>query len=300
MTTEDQNTTLAVADRRYKTLVDEISHTLLLAEEDVLLRYHHIGKLYADFEAASETPKYRSRTVDKLLEDLVARGAMSDAGNGRRFLYWARDVYSTYPDSKALSDLAHKGVGVSHLKMLLPLAVPDRQLIEAQMFDQNGRAISTRQLAEKIDSAKSQLKATPVDRIRESLDAPPMKSVSAEVTGEPTEAASTSVDAAPLATPEQAPAADETTKGVTKSALSPREKSIQNPVKVIGKAEKVCSQLLEALPDAIIAIKESSSIGFDKDSAHQAFKKALSELRSVLRSIHETVPDVLSAVEAEI
>jgi len=268
-----------------------------------LQRYHTLGGLFAEFQSKVAADKTAALTIDHLVADLQAAGAFPDIEDPRRFLYWARAVYESFPDIAVLEKLAVRGFTVSHAKLLYALPSKSREVVETIIFSNPDELPSTRELTDIIDALK---KKEADDRAAITQDAVdtiddggprqvplPQADRNVEFVAEDDDEAipATGDEAIPDAGPSDTPVPD----GANPSSAGSKTYT-KAPLAVMKDCDKVLTKLRDKLTDVAIMVREYQQIGYNNDTYD---RKVLDTFRVFMSDLLKT-DEMLDAVTKDI
>lgn len=305
-------------DRRYQALLSRVVDTCMHASLDALKRYHHVGKLVAEFYAAQETTKYGSRTMAQLVEDLQDPIAeLAQIKNVRRFLYWAKNCFDTYPDFADIEGLASRGFTISHGKLMFGLPSEVQQRVTEKMLTEEGRLVPSTELKDLIEMEKAAAANAKASEATEALvgeddeddeddEIPPQAAtttataVEAPVAGGGEGGANDEDGDSAGDTPAAATVGTDRPEGVPATGAPARERTIGSPKKVMGRFLKALTNVSESVPDACIVVREASKIGFNSDAAFASHVEQLREIRAAAAAMIEPVQALMEVIDEEI
>lgn len=281
-------------DAKYLELVQGFQEIFIDGEAANLKRYHRFGELFSDFCLGITTKKWGSRTVDTLVDDLKANGLLSTLKDPKRFMYWAKNVYDTYPDFKALESLAHKGFTVTHAKLLFSVESELLPGVTEQLIE-NDKVVSTRELETIIGGFS---KTAALERIQQVVGESAPIAADAPVVAAHTAPAAPTSSAAPAAKDDKSERDDKDDKPAKdKKDSAVGGDAAAHPLKTIKQVEKTASKLLATIPDAFIAVRAASKTGFDSDKAQKNYNTELANLKSSLNGMLEPIAALLKEIE---
>jgi hypothetical protein len=276
-------------DTAYNKLITDLQAAFVTGEAANLIRYHRFGELFAEFCTGIDSRKYGTRTVDTLVDDLKNNGLLASLSDPKRFLYWAKNLYDTYPDQKKLKELAGKGFTMSHAKLLFAIEPELLQSVSDQMLDDKGAMVSTRELT---DIIRGMSKDRAFEKLVEVVGETPTPAVNQTVEQATAPAAAAPSDDAPAAPAGKAAKPE-------KSSKAPKDDSGPiNALKVIKGLSKTSDKLLTGLADGFLAIKAADKTGFDSDKAQKNFSKMAGDLRDSLSRMQEPIAELVKELEA--
>jgi len=277
-------------DVAYKKLVDDLHNAFVVGEAANLIRYHRFGQLFSDFCRGLDTRVYGARTVETLVDDLRGTGLMANLADPKRFLYWAKNLYDTYPDKEKLKDLACQGFTMSHAKLLFAIEPELLQQVSEQMLGADGKILSTRELTNIIHGMT---KDRAFEKLVEVVGETPAPAVNQTV-----EQASIPMPTAPAPTDEPEGKPDKPSKD-TKPSKAPKDDSGPiNALKVIKGLSKSADKLLTSLADGFLAVKAADKTGFDSDKAQKNFKEQINNLHDSLSRMQEPIAELVKTLDA--
>jgi hypothetical protein len=242
-----------------------------------LKRYHSIGELFDEFCDGIERNLYGDSTVQRLADDLQAKGILSDIQNPVRYLYWSRAVYQFDPSFGRLKTLAARGFSVTHAKLIFSLTDTVRdKVLQALMSSE--QVPSTRELEQQLRLTASSEAALAVaelakEKIPEAGDTVAPTTQTAPAGTEP-------VIQAP-----STPSDDKPPKTEKKDKSEPvKTDAAAHPLKAIKALEKLVSRMVIAIPDGFIAVTTAEKEGFDSDKAMKNYATEVSNLKSAVDS----------------
>jgi len=295
--------TLSMPERRYQALVSKIADGCRAVEGANLKRYHTIGSLFAEFMQGLERNKYGDASADKLAEDLQEEGVLTEIMDVRRWLYWAKALFETYPDIAKLEELSKRGFSVTHAKKLLQFSEEVRQEAESQMI-QDGHVISSRELDELVKTINQR-------RIASAATAAAEESRTTREGGEEAEGVE-EVEIEDLTegsveegeTAEEAPvdegAAERPDRATATGRPTITERTVTNPLKAIRDVEKAVTKASSGIPNAFIVLRESAQLGFDSDAAQGRYYDHLRSLKANAQALMEPMNELLRGIEEEL
>jgi hypothetical protein len=263
--------------------------------------YYYMGEIYDEFVEANGTPKYGSRTVDTLVNDLMARDFFDSRisiDSAKRFMYWAKNTWDFFEDVAQLRAMASKGLTMSHARILFSIEKEeDISKVLEKAYGEDGRMVTCAELQslatslarlEAVDVVKSIEDTTP-GSVAEAIPAP-VKAEGIPVAAKPSDPPKDEKDEKP-GKPEKAEKPEKTPKA------APSEPKVASPLKAVNQLETLVSKSVIALPDALIAIKEVGQRGFNSDKAEKKFKEAVANLKCSLRDAIEPYQALLEEIK---
>lgn len=289
------------ADQTYKTLVLKILDQLRTWEGANLLRYHRIGRLFAEFTDGLDCGRYgRGASVIQLAADLHTNGVLVDFDDPRRMLYHAKALFVMHPEERELAVLAAAGYSVTHSK-LIAACTPEHRPAILQAAVRDNRFVSTRELRELIVAAHAapSLEAPAETAAEPAVEVPPAAQFAGDGGPAPTTPDVTYVappdtpgnPELPTPTPEAAPA------GATTNTV--RDRTVP-PTKTLNSIEKLLHKLNDVVPDVFIVIRESAQIGYDSPTAHQQYIDTLREISGTSKTVRDTLNALIAEIDGEI
>ncbi len=264
-----------------------------------LQRYHTLGGLFAEFQSKVAADKTAALTIDHLITDLQAAGAFPDIDDHRRFLYWARAIYESFPDIAVLEKLAVRGFTVSHAKLLYTLPDKSREVIETIIYSNPDEIPSTRELGDIIDALKKKEADDKAAAAQDSTVAIndggprqvplPQPDRNVEFIAEDDDAPGD--ETIPDAGPSDTPVPD----GANPSAAGSKEYT-KAPLAVMKSCDKVLTKLRDQLTDVAIMVREYQQIGYNNDTFD---RKVLDTFRVFVSDLQKT-GEMLGAVTKDI
>ena len=304
----------------YDGLVSQAADIQKSSERSQLRAYWTLGDLVVAFQLQKKSGFFPNQTIETLAGDLQARGAMAGVGNPTRYLYWAKTFHERYKADK-IDQFAEQGVTLTHVKLLSRQDDRTAEEVQAKLFREDGKIVSTREAKELVLKAERGQMVKNVEASKEAaagfnqspeerLEAPEGQ----ELTG------SQQVDLAGGAfTPEtdfgdqfnpprgaqpeapgNAPLETPRPTGKPKGADKPKkdqgpEVSPFKPLKAIdGALEKV----LANSGDIYLALASVSQRGWDSAAAENNFNKLVGQTLEGIRTALKLLPEIEQALMA--
>ena len=235
--------------------------------------------------------RYGSFGIDQLGDDLKRQDV---SVTGRSSLYHARKVFKTLSFDQ-IESLAKRGYSTHHVKALLPLSDEVRERVHADMINpKTNQVITVEELNAKIkelqtESAKRAADRaingpTPAEQIETEADDGPTKTgeeIAQENgyttdSGEATDSPSTDPEGGDVG--EKAPVDPEKAKAMARGAPD----YSKPPLPGVKKMIKALNNVLGAVSDAAVSLREVPKVGFDSKVAANNWLQAREELRACL------------------
>lgn len=281
-------TALTTADTNYEALLQQFADLKAPCDAQTLRRLFHVGRLYTDFFDACGTQKYGNRRVASLAKDLTERGYLEGVHDPERLLYWAKNLFDFISTEEQLEVYSTKGLTLSHAKMLFPQTPSVIRNIEKKMYKDDGTIIGTAALRTLV---LAEARAKSIETI---VEENALKEVESSVVATepvapphaiPGVAAAAPKDEAPAGSMEAGKEEAKVDKKASpaSSSATPASPRVVSPLKCINGLEKTISKAVIDLPDALIALKETSKRGFESDKQEKNFKTAVANLKAALK-----------------
>ncbi len=302
---------LTAPERRYQTLIAKLAERCSNNNKVNLKLYHGYGEIFAEFLNGLSADKYGSASVDQLAQDLCAKGAVpsgiaAEPTSLKRYLYWSKSIYDSYPDFHRLEELSDLGFTVTHAKKLFSLSRELREVVESRMIV-DGRVVSTRQFEAIVDEVSQ--RAIADNSAAAAQAAAAARTAPAEAAAAPAEDVAedgadgddeggTDNEPGPAEVAAAAPAQN-TAAPQTGRPTNPAQE-IANPIKVIKETEKAVTRANAKLPDAFIAVRQIGQTGFDSEAAHSRYLEQLRNTRTAVQAFLEPAQELLRNIDSEL
>jgi hypothetical protein len=260
-------------------------------------RYHRIGELFDEFCGGLERQVYGDHTVQKLADDLQARGVLSDIAYPVRYLYWARTIYQFDTSYTKIEQLVKRGFSVTHAKLVFSLEDKLRERIITMLL-KSEQLPSTRELETQLRLEASSEAAKSVSEL----------SKEREAVTPPTPADKPVAEGSPQAKPQESsgkeeksarePSKKESKAATSGSKDSPATDAEAHPLKAIKGLEKIISKMVVAIPDGFIAVNTAEKRGFDSDKAQKNYATELSNLRSAVNGAIKPLEELKALLDS--
>ena len=278
----------AIAERKYEALLNRFTAVQASVDGANLKRYHQMGGIFNEFCEESQRQTYGERTVQRLADDLRARGTLTDIMDPVRYLYWAKSLYDFDPTYVSLADLSSRGFTMTHAKLVFSLKDELRAKILAALMSSD-KVPSTRDLETQLRLEHTAAASQAALDIAATSEAPVVPDTPILPPGPAPVPAPT---AAAGDKPEKASKPEKTTKA--KESDTPA-----NALKTLNQLEKTVSRMIVGIPDALLILMDVDKRGFDSDKASKNYNKLASNLRAAVNSAIEPLNELKKILDEQ-
>lgn len=299
----------------YEDALAQIGDAVTAVELDAVKALWNLGDLVVQFNEASKSRRFGKKTMQNLVDDLIAKGSLARVGNPLRHLHLARLVRENIPQEKIIT-YVRRGLGVTMVKRLAGLPPVVAKAVEDKLFADASALPSVRDfevlVEDEIKLANARLvypEAEPEElnaavlaadrgQAPDSIKVEIVDSTSDEDLFGPAKTEGNPPLATPAPEPRQSPAKPEKAPKDKKDKGGIPDRPV-SPMKALKVLDNAAQKITANIADALIAFKAVEKAGFDSKTARQNFEDCVNGTRASLKDALAVLPDFLKATSRD-